>query len=89
MACRTRFEIDTIVSSYDFGSLKGSLVDVGGGIHILKVLILIRLMWFHLHQHMKAGVTHVGSDMFTAIPHADSFLLKVFNVLLWHKRSRK
>ncbi|KAD5960958.1 hypothetical protein E3N88_12431 [Mikania micrantha] len=87
MACRTRFEIDTIVSSYDFGSLKGSLVDVGGGIGVTINKIVSR------YPHLKGvnfdmphvvssapayeGVTHVGGDMFTAIPHADSFLLKV------------
>ncbi|KAI3704625.1 hypothetical protein L1987_74851 [Smallanthus sonchifolius] len=63
MACLTRIDMDAIMSCYDFGSLEGTLVDVGGGvgvalsekqdIHILKVLTLTSLMLFHMHQHMK------------------------------------
>ncbi|XP_076936806.1 desmethylxanthohumol 6'-O-methyltransferase-like, partial [Bidens hawaiensis] len=32
MECLARVEIDAILSIYDFGSLKGTLVDVGGGV---------------------------------------------------------
>ncbi|KAI3704627.1 hypothetical protein L1987_74853 [Smallanthus sonchifolius] len=52
------FNTDAIMSSYDFDSLKGTLVDVGGGVG------------------MAIRVTHVGGDMFTAIPPADSIFIK-------------
>ncbi|KAD5960961.1 hypothetical protein E3N88_12434 [Mikania micrantha] len=86
MACRTRFELDAIMSTYDFGSLKGTLVDVGGGIGVILNEIVTK------YPHLKGvnfdlphvvssapsyeGVTHVGGNMFQAIPPADSYLIK-------------
>ncbi|KAL8211071.1 hypothetical protein R6Q57_005508 [Mikania cordata] len=70
MACRTRFELGAIMSTYDFGSLKGTLVDVGGGIGVILNEIVTK------YPHLKGvnfdlpnvvssapsyeGVTHVG-----------------------------
>ncbi|KAI3808527.1 hypothetical protein L1987_24478 [Smallanthus sonchifolius] len=86
MACSTQIDMDTIVSSYDFGSLQGTLVDVGGGVGMAISEIVTR------YPHLKGinfdlphvvssapayeGVTHVGGDMFTAIPPADSIFIK-------------
>ncbi|KAI3808525.1 hypothetical protein L1987_24476 [Smallanthus sonchifolius] len=87
MACYTRIEFDAIMSSYDFDSLKGSLVDVGGGIgmtinKIVTTYPHLKGIDFDLPHVISSapsyeGVTHVGGEMFTAIPHADSFLIKV------------
>jgi hypothetical protein len=87
MACSSRVEVEAIISSYDFNSLKGTLVDVGGGIGVTLNEIVTR------YPHLKGvnfdlphvitsapsyeGVTHVGGDMFTTIPHGDSFFIKV------------
>ncbi|MFS7955570.1 putative O-methyltransferase domain, plant methyltransferase dimerization [Helianthus anomalus] len=86
MACSTMLNIDVIVSNYDFTSLKGTLVDVGGGVGVTLNEIVTK------YPHLKGinfdmpdvvssatayeGVTHVGGDMFTAIPHGDSFFIK-------------
>ncbi|KAL8240610.1 hypothetical protein R6Q59_013965 [Mikania micrantha] len=86
MACRTRFELGAIMSTYDFGSLKGTLVDVGGGIGVIINEIVTK------YPHLKGvnfdlphvdssapsyeGVTHVGGNMFQDIPPADSYFMK-------------
>ncbi|KAI3704626.1 hypothetical protein L1987_74852 [Smallanthus sonchifolius] len=88
MACYTRIELDAIMSTYDFHSLKGTLVDVGGGIGVTINKIVttcphLKGINFDLPHVVSSapsyeGVTHVGGDMFTAIPHADSFFIKVY-----------
>ncbi|KAL8256849.1 hypothetical protein R6Q59_028890 [Mikania micrantha] len=87
MACRTRFELDAIMSTYDFGSLKGSLVDVGGGIGVILNEIVTKYprlkgINFDLPHVVSSapsyeGVTHVGGNMFQALSPADSYLIKV------------
>ncbi|MFS7955556.1 putative O-methyltransferase domain, S-adenosyl-L-methionine-dependent methyltransferase [Helianthus anomalus] len=86
MVCTTMLIIDVIMSNYDFSSLKGTLVDVGGGVGVTLNEIVTK------YPHLKGinfdmpdvvssakayeGVTHVGGDMFTAIPQGDSFFIK-------------
>ncbi|XP_076927660.1 desmethylxanthohumol 6'-O-methyltransferase-like [Bidens hawaiensis] len=86
MVCSARLEIDTILSKYDFGSLKGTLVDVGGGIgatlnEIVTKYPHLKGINFDLPHVISSapsyeGITHVGGDMFTSIPHAESFFIK-------------
>ncbi|KAI3775744.1 hypothetical protein L1987_45496 [Smallanthus sonchifolius] len=86
MASLTRINMDAVMSSYDFGSLEGTLLDVGGGVGVAISEIV------NTYPHLKGinfdmphvissapsyeGVTHVGGDMFTTIPRADSFMIK-------------
>ncbi|KAL8224653.1 hypothetical protein R6Q59_000253 [Mikania micrantha] len=73
MACRT--------------SLKGSLVDVGGGIGVILNEIVTKYprlkgINFDLPHVVSSapsyeGVTHVGGNMFQALSPADSYLIKV------------
>ncbi|XP_076952964.1 desmethylxanthohumol 6'-O-methyltransferase-like [Bidens hawaiensis] len=86
MECLARVEIDGILSIYDFGGLKGTLVDVGGGVGATLNEIVMK------YPHLKGinfdlphvissapsheGISHVGGDMFASIPHADSFFMK-------------
>nr|POE68432.1 (r,s)-reticuline 7-o-methyltransferase [Quercus suber] len=87
MACTAKIVINAIVSEYKdgFGSV-GSLVDVGGGTgsvlaEIVKSYPHIKGINFDL-PHVVAmapiydGITHVGGDMFEAIPNADAVFMK-------------
>jgi hypothetical protein len=86
MACSTMFNIDVIVSGYDFNSLKGTLVDVGGGIgatlnEIVTTYPHLKGINFDMPDVVSSapayeGLTHVGGDMFTSIPQGDSFFIK-------------
>ncbi|CAK9157637.1 unnamed protein product [Ilex paraguariensis] len=88
MACTTKIITKAMISEYGgiFDSIV-SLVDVGGGTgvavaEIVKVYTHIQGKNFDL-PHVVAtapvynGVTHVGGDMFKAIPQADAILMKV------------
>ncbi|KAM4103828.1 hypothetical protein ACJW30_06G108500 [Castanea mollissima] len=87
MACTAHIVMNAIVSEYKdgFGSV-GSLVDVGGGTgsvlaEIVKSYPHIKGINFDL-PHVVAtapiydGITHVGGDMFEAIPNADAVFMK-------------
>ena len=88
MACTARITMNAILCEYKdgFGSVR-SLVDVGGGTgsglaEIVKSYPHIKGINFDL-PHVVAtapiydGITHVGGDMFQAIPNADSVFMKV------------
>ena len=88
MACTANIVVNTIVSEYKdgFGSV-GSLVDVGGGTgsvlaEIVKSYPHIKGINFDL-PHVVAtapiydGITHIGGDMFEAVPNADAVFMKV------------
>lgn len=67
----------------------GLIVDVGGGVgmavaEIVKAHPRIRGINFEisdvvalLHQSTYPGVTHLGGDMFHAIPYGDAIFMKV------------
>nr|POE68422.1 (r,s)-reticuline 7-o-methyltransferase [Quercus suber] len=87
MACRARITMHAILCEYKdgFGSV-GSLVDVGDGTRsglaeIVKSYPHIRGINFDL-PHVVAtapiydGITHLGGDMFQAIPNADAVFMK-------------
>lgn len=86
MACRTRITMDVLMSKYRFDELKGTLVDVGGGLgaalnDIVTAYPHLIGINFDLPQVISTaptyeGVTHVGGDMFKSIPPADSIFLK-------------
>ncbi|XP_024989436.1 xanthohumol 4-O-methyltransferase-like [Cynara cardunculus var. scolymus] len=86
MACGTRITMDALKSKYRFDELKGTLVDVGGGLgaainDIVTAYPHLKGINFDLPQVISTaptykGVTHVGGDMFEAIPPADSVFLK-------------
>ncbi|KAJ9562963.1 hypothetical protein OSB04_008123 [Centaurea solstitialis] len=86
MACRTRITMDALMSKYKFDELKGTLVDVGGGLgaainEIVTSYPHLKGINFDLPQVISIapkyeGVTHVGGDMFKYIPPADSIFLK-------------
>ncbi|XP_076911544.1 desmethylxanthohumol 6'-O-methyltransferase-like [Bidens hawaiensis] len=86
MVSSARIEIDAIMSTYDFSSLKGTLVDVGGGVgatlnEIVTKYPHLKGINFDLPHVISSapsyeGIAHVGGDMFTSIPHADSFFIK-------------
>ncbi|KAJ9563053.1 hypothetical protein OSB04_008213 [Centaurea solstitialis] len=86
MACGTRITMDALMSNYKFDGLKGTLVDVGGGIgaainEIVTKYPHLNGINFDLPQVISTaptykGVTHVGGDMFKAIPPADSIFMK-------------
>ena len=80
-----------MISGYEDGfDCIGSLVDVGGGIgtlvtEIVKAYSHIKGINFDL-PHVVAtapkydGVTHMGGDMFKAIPNADAVFMKVNSI---------
>ncbi|KDP24163.1 hypothetical protein JCGZ_25820 [Jatropha curcas] len=87
MACTARVVIRAILVGYKDGfGCMGSLVDVGGGTGNLVAEIV------KSHPHIKGinfdlphvvdtapvyeGVSHVGGDMFKAIPNADAVIMK-------------
>ncbi|KAG4177107.1 hypothetical protein ERO13_A11G293300v2 [Gossypium hirsutum] len=87
LACTSKFLTSVILSSYKQGlSSIGSLVDVGGGTGGLISEIVKK------HPHIKGinfdfphvvstaptydGVSHIGGDLFHAIPNADAVILK-------------
>nr|BAN63362.1 matairesinol O-methyltransferase [Carthamus tinctorius] len=86
MACGTRITMDALMSNYRFDELKGTLVDVGGGLgaainDIVTKYPHLNGINFDLPQVISTapaykGVTHVGGDMFKAIPPADSIFMK-------------
>ncbi|CAK9184530.1 unnamed protein product [Ilex paraguariensis] len=87
MACTARITTKALISEYEEGfRCIGSLVDVGGGTgaavaEIVKAHPHIKGTNFDLQHVVKTapvynGVTHVGGDMFKAIPHADGILMK-------------
>uniref|UniRef100_A0A2P2PA72 O-methyltransferase n=1 Tax=Rhizophora mucronata TaxID=61149 RepID=A0A2P2PA72_RHIMU len=87
MACTARIVTSGIVTGYKDGfSSMGSLVDVGGGTggviaQIVKSYPHIKGINFDL-PHVVAtapehdGVSHVGGDMFVAVPSADAVMMK-------------
>ncbi|XP_039054630.1 xanthohumol 4-O-methyltransferase-like [Hibiscus syriacus] len=87
MACTSKFITRAILSGYKEGlSSIGSLVDVGGGTgslisEIVKAYPYIKGVNFDL-QHVIStappydGVSHIGGDMFQAIPSADAVIMK-------------
>ncbi|KAJ9563048.1 hypothetical protein OSB04_008208 [Centaurea solstitialis] len=87
MACRTRITMDALISKYRFDELKGTLVDVGGGLgaaineivtaypHLKGINFDLPLVISSAPKY-EAGVTHVGGDMFKSIPPANSIFLK-------------
>ncbi|KAG2717254.1 hypothetical protein I3843_03G167800 [Carya illinoinensis] len=88
MACTAKVVAERILWGYrdGFGSINGSLVDVGGGTSEMVAKIV------KAHPHIKAinfdlphvittapmhqGVAHIEGNMFEAIPNADAILLK-------------
>ncbi|KAL4620347.1 hypothetical protein ACB092_06G147700 [Castanea dentata] len=87
MACTASVGMNTILSEYKHGfDSMESLVDVGGGTssglaEIEKYYPHIKGINFHLpHAAATApiydGITHVGGDMFHAIPNVDSIFMK-------------
>lgn len=87
MACTAAIHIESILQGYKdgFGSI-GSLVDVGGGTgemigQIVKSHPHIKGINFDLPHVVSTapvhhGVSHVGGDMFQAIPNADAIIMK-------------
>ncbi|KAI3505377.1 hypothetical protein L1887_27490 [Cichorium endivia] len=88
MACTAKITMDAIISSYRNGFLtsKGSVVDVGGGMgvgisEIVKAYPHLKGINFDLPHVISTaptydGVTHVGGDMFNAIPPAEMIFMK-------------
>ncbi|MBA0880624.1 hypothetical protein Goshw_028994, partial [Gossypium schwendimanii] len=87
LACTSKFITSAILSGYNQGfNSVGSLVDVGGvskGLisEIIKVYPHIKGVSFDLpHVFSTAlaydGVSHIGGDMFHAIPNIDAFIMK-------------
>ncbi|XP_071714828.1 desmethylxanthohumol 6'-O-methyltransferase-like [Rutidosis leptorrhynchoides] len=86
MACFTWSTMDAILSSYEFYGVKGTLVNIGGGIgmdinDIVTKYPHIKGINFDLPHVISdaptyQGVTHVEGDMFKAIPPANSYLIK-------------
>jgi precorrin-6B methylase 2 len=84
-----------VLAEYKDGfSCVGSLVDVGGGTggmiaEIVKAHPHIKGINFDL-PHVVAiaptrqGVSHVGGDMFEAIPNADAIFMKVYMYIVVH-----
>ncbi|KAF8413928.1 hypothetical protein HHK36_001924 [Tetracentron sinense] len=87
MACTSKITMKAILSAYKDGfDGVGSLVDVGGGTgtvatEIVKAHPDIRVINFDLPHVVSTapeypGVSHVGGDMFEAIPNADGIFMK-------------
>jgi hypothetical protein len=88
MACTAKIVMGVVLAEYKdgFGSV-GSLVDVGGGTggmigEIVKAHPRIKGINFDLPHvvataPVREGVSHVGGDMFDAIPNADAVFMKV------------
>lgn len=89
MVGTVRMQMEAVLSAYKdgFASIKGAMVDVGGGTgeaisQIVKSHPHIRGINFDL-PHVIAtaselvGVTHVGGNMFHSIPTADTIFMKV------------
>ncbi|XP_071719226.1 desmethylxanthohumol 6'-O-methyltransferase-like [Rutidosis leptorrhynchoides] len=89
MACTAKITTNAIMLSYknEFDELKGSIVDVGGGIGVLVAEIVkayphLKGINFDL-QHVIStaptydGVTHIAGDMFKAIPCAETIFMTV------------
>ncbi|MFQ6629953.1 hypothetical protein Gotur_007458 [Gossypium turneri] len=88
VACTSKFITSAILSGYKqgFNSI-GSLVDVGGGTgglisEIVKVYPHIKGVNFDLPHVVSTapaynGVSHIGGDMFHAIPNTDAIIIKV------------
>ncbi|KAF8413931.1 hypothetical protein HHK36_001927 [Tetracentron sinense] len=87
MACASKVTMKAILSTYKDGfDGIGSLVDVGGGTgtvvtEIVKAHPHIRGINFDLPHVVSTaleypGVSHVGGDMFVAIPSADGIFMK-------------
>ncbi|XP_021736732.1 desmethylxanthohumol 6'-O-methyltransferase-like [Chenopodium quinoa] len=88
MAAATKPALDAVVKGYKdgFSELKGTLIDVGGGIgrmiakivkaypHIKGINLDLPHVVASAPQH--PGVTHVGGDMFKEIPNADAIIFK-------------
>ncbi|XVF20706.1 hypothetical protein REPUB_Repub12eG0025600 [Reevesia pubescens] len=88
MSSTSRIVMKAVLECYKdgFKNIVGSMVDVGGGsggavAEIVKAYPYIKGFNFDL-PYVVAGapehpnVTHVGGDMFAAIPHADAIFLK-------------
>ncbi|MFQ6623523.1 hypothetical protein Gotur_004191 [Gossypium turneri] len=87
LACTSKFITSAILSGYKqgFNSI-GSLVDVGGGTgglisEIVKVYPHIKGVNFDLPHVVSTtpaynGVSHIGGDMFHAIPNTDAIIMK-------------
>lgn len=89
MACTAKITINAILASYKTGFLgtKGSVVDVGGGTgvaisEIVKAYPHLNGINFDLPHVISMaprydnGVTHIGGDMFEAIPPAETIFMK-------------
>ncbi|PPD87219.1 hypothetical protein GOBAR_DD15836 [Gossypium barbadense] len=84
LACTSKFITNAIQSGYKqwFNSI-GSLVDVGGLIsEIVKLYPHIKGVNFDLPHVVSSasaynGVSHIGGDMFHAIPNTDAIIMKV------------
>nr|KJB17918.1 hypothetical protein B456_003G024100 [Gossypium raimondii] len=87
MACTSKFITSAILSGYKQGFKSiGSLVDVGGGTgglisEIVKTYPHIKGVNFDLPHVVSMapaynGVSHIGGDMFHAIPNTDAIIIK-------------
>ncbi|XP_076889153.1 xanthohumol 4-O-methyltransferase-like [Bidens hawaiensis] len=89
MACTTKITMDAIISNYKDGflGLKGSVVDVGGGIgtaisEIVKAYPHLKGINFDLSHVISTAptydgkITHVAGDMFKYIPPTETIFLK-------------
>lgn len=88
MMCTAKITLKAIISGYKDGFESiGSLVDVGGGTgaamaEIVKAYPHIKGINFDLPHVVETaskydGVSHVGGDMFKAVPNADAVFMKV------------
>ncbi|XP_076931098.1 (R,S)-reticuline 7-O-methyltransferase-like [Bidens hawaiensis] len=89
MACTTKITMDAIISNYKDGflGLKGSVVDVGGGIgtaifEIVKAYPHLKGINFDLSHVLSTApaydgtITHVSGDMFKSIPPTETIFMK-------------
>ncbi|XVE66029.1 hypothetical protein DITRI_Ditri08aG0048700 [Diplodiscus trichospermus] len=87
MACNSKVVMKEVLKYYKDGFINvGSIVDVGGGsgaavAEIVKAHPHIKGFNFDLPYVVASApeypnVTHVGGDMFAAVPHADAIFLK-------------
>jgi hypothetical protein len=95
MACTAKIVMGVVLVEYKDGfNCVGSLVDVGGGTggmiaEIVKAHPYINGINFDLPHvvataPVRQGVSHVGGDMFEAIPSADAIFMKVYMYLIVH-----
>jgi hypothetical protein len=95
MACTAKIVMGVVLAEYKDGfGCMGSLVNVGGGTggmiaEIVKEHPQIKGINFDL-PHVVAtapvhqGVSHVGGDMFEAIPNVNAIFMKIYMYLVVH-----